>query len=147
MPGFKGQATCSLDTKGRAAIPARMRTGLTFEAQNTFVTTRGFEQCVFAYPLDEWLKIEDRIAALNPYDRKHRAFIRQFMMWAEEVPVDSKGRITLQRPLIEYAKLEKEVLVLGNQKHIEIWDPGSFDEYLGAEEADYETLAAEVMGS
>ncbi len=119
---------------------------MSLEAQNTFVTTRGFEQCVFAYPLDEWLKIEDQIASLNPYDRKHRAFKRQFMMWAEEVALDSKGRIALQRPLIEYAGIEKKTLVLGSQRHIEIWHPERFDEYLNAEESDYETLAAEVMG-
>ena len=146
MPGFKGQATYSFDTKGRVAIPAKMRACLNPEAQNTFVITRGFERCVFAYPLDEWMKIESHIAELNPYDRKHRAFIRQFMRWAEEVALDAKGRIALQRSLIEYAELEKTTLVLGNQKHIEIWNPDRFDEYLDAEEADYETLAAEVMG-
>lgn len=114
-------------------------------AQNTFITTRGFEQCISAFPLDEWMVIEDQIAKLNPYDRKHRAFTRRFMRWAEEVKLDSKGRIGLQRPLIEYAGIKGNALIIGSQNRIEIWDPERFEEYLSAEESDYETLAAEVM--
>ena len=146
MPGFKGQASYSVDGKGRVAIPARMRTCLRPEAQETFVITRGFEQCIFAYPLDEWQTIEAQIADLNPYSRRHRAFTRQFMRWAEEVTLDAKGRISVQPSLLEYAGIEKITLILGSQRHIELWDPQRFDDYLDAEEADYETLAAEVMG-
>ncbi len=147
MPGFKGQATYSVDGKGRIAIPSRMRTCMSPEAHNTLVATRGFERCIFVYPLDGWMEIEEQISALNPYSRKHRAFIRRFMRWADEVTIDAKGRIPLQRPLLEYAGIEKTSLILGNQKYLEIWDPQRFDDYLEAEEADYETLAAEVMGS
>jgi len=145
MPGFKGQKKSSVDDKGRIAIPSKMRLSMSEEAQSTFVTTRGFEQCIFAYSLDEWMKIEDQIASLNPYDRKHRAFTRRFMRWAEEVKLDSKGRIGLQGSLIEYAGIEENILIIGSQSHIEIWNPKRFEEYLQAEESDYETLAAEVM--
>ncbi|MCY3487948.1 MAG: division/cell wall cluster transcriptional repressor MraZ [Rhodothermaceae bacterium] len=147
MPGFKGQATYSVDGKGRIAIPSRMRACMSPEAHSTLVITRGFERCIFAYPLDEWLEIEDQISKLNPYSEKHRSFIRQFMRWAEEVTIDAKGRIPLQRPLLEYAGIEKTSLILGSQKYLEVWDPQRFEEYLAAEETDYETLAAEVMGS
>lgn len=147
MPGFKGQATYSVDGKGRVAIPARMRACMSLEAVNTFVITRGFERCIFAYPLDEWQKIEKQISELNPYNRRHRAFIRQFMRWAEEVVLDAKGRIALQTPLLEYAGIEKISMILGSQRYIEIWNPGRFNEYLDSEDIDYETLAAEVMGS
>jgi len=146
MPGFKGQATNSMDAKGRIAIPSRMRACMNMEAQNTFVITRGFEQCIFVYPLDEWMRIENRINKLNTYAPKNRSFIRQFMRWAEEVVVDAKGRIPLQRSLIEYAGIEKDALIIGNQKYIEIWNPDQFDEYMDAEGGNYETLAFEVMG-
>lgn len=147
MPGFKGQATYSVDGKGRIAIPSKMRTCMSSEAHSTFVTTRGFEQCIFAYPLDKWLEIETLIAELNPYSNRHRAFIRQFMRWAEEVTLDAKGRIPLQKPLLEYAGIEKSSLIIGSQKYIEIWDPQRFENYLESEETDYEMLAAEVMGN
>ncbi len=145
MSGFKGQKKSSVDAKGRIAIPAKMRSCMNVDAQNTFVTTRGFEQCIFAYALDKWMIIEDQISNLNPYDRRHRAFTRRFMRWAEEVKLDSKGRIGLQGPLIEYAGIEESILIIGSQSHIEIWNPDRFDAYLNAEESDYETLAAEVM--
>ncbi len=147
MPGFKGQATYSVDGKGRIAIPSRMRACLNPDAHNTLVITRGFEKCIFAYPLDEWLKIEDQISKLNLYDQKHRAFIRQFMRWAEEVSLDAKGRVPLQRPLLEYAGITTTSLILGSQKYLEIWDPDRFEEYLKTDGEDYEKLAAEVMGS
>ena len=145
MSGFKGQSTNSVDDKCRVAIPSRMRSCMRLEANNTFVITRGFEKCIFAYPLDEWSKIEYRVAKLNPYNRKHRAFMRQFMMWAEEVSLDSKGRISLSKPLLEYAAITKSTLLLGSQTYIELWDPERFDDYLMEEDMDYESLAAEVM--
>ncbi|MCY4225918.1 MAG: division/cell wall cluster transcriptional repressor MraZ [Bacteroidetes bacterium] len=145
MSGFKGQSTNSVDDKGRVAIPKRMRSCMRSEANNTLVITRGFEKCIFAYPLDEWTTIEDHVKSLNPYDRKHRAFTRQFMMWAEEVSIDSKGRISLSRPLLEYAGIQHTTLLLGSQTYIEIWNPDRFDDYLNEEDMDYESLAAEVM--
>jgi len=145
MSGFKGQSTNSVDDKGRVAIPKGMRSCMHCEADDTFVITRGFEKCILAYPLDEWSKIEYRIAKLNPYDRKHRAFTRQFMMWAEKVKLDSKHRIRLSGPLLEYAAIDHSTLVLGNHMFIEIWDPKRFDDYLLEVNTNYESLAAEVM--
>ena len=145
MAGFKGQAAYAVDAKGRAAIPAKMRAALTAEDNNTFTVTRGFETCIFAYPLGTWRQMEREIGALSGYDREARAFTRLFMMWAEEVSLDGQGRIVLPKPLIAYAGIKDRVLILGAYDHIEIWAPESFSEYLAAEESDYETLAARVM--
>ena len=146
MSGFKGQATYSIDAKGRVAVPAKMRACMSTDARETFVITRGFEECIYAYPLDRWRDIEREIEGLNPYNRQDRAFTRRFLRWAEEVVLDKKGRIAIHRPLIEYAGINQNALILGSQRHIEFWDPQKFDEYLAAEEADYETLATQVMG-
>ena len=146
MGGFKGQATYSVDATGRVAIPARMRASLSSEAQNTFTVTRGFEACIFAYPLDTWQKtVEKEIGALNRYSREARAFTRRIMMWAEELALDRQGRLALPKPLLEYAAIKGRVQILGAYDHIEIWDPDSLEAYLKAETADYETLAAHVM--
>ncbi len=145
MAGFKGQATFSVDAKGRTAIPAKMRTALRPEANSTFTVTRGFEKCISLYPLDTWAELEKAIGSLSTYDRESRAFTRRIMMWADEVKVDSQGRIPLPKALIEYAGIKERALILGAHDRIEIWDPQVFDEYLSQEEADYETLAARVM--
>lgn len=147
MGGFKGQATYSVDAKGRVAIPAKMRALLCPEAQNTFTVTRGFEKCIFAYPLDTWrLAVEKEIGTLNRYSREARAFTRRIMMWADELVLDRQGRLALPRPLLDYASIMGRVQILGAFDHIEIWNPDTLEAYLEAETADYETLAARVMG-
>lgn len=142
---FKGQAEYSVDSKGRVAIPAKMRKAMSPEAQDTFTITRGFEDCIFLYPLDRWSSIEEEIEDLNMYDREARDFIRIIMMWADEVSLDGQGRISIPNPLLEFAELDGSALILGAFDHIEIWNPDQFDEYLNEQPADYETLAERVM--
>lgn len=143
---FKGQAEYSVDGKGRVAIPAKMRKALSPEAQETFTITRGFEDCIFLYPVDRWASIEEEIGELNMYNREARDFIRIIMMWADEVTLDGQGRISIPKPLREFADLDDSALILGAFDHIEIWEPEHFDHYLNDQPSDYETLAERVMG-
>ena len=143
---FKGQAEYSVDTKGRVAIPAKMRSAMNPEAKSTFTVTRGFEKCIFLYPLNRWVEMEDEIGGLSTYDREARAFTRRIMMWAEEVTLDSQGRLTLPKSLIDFAGIDGRALILGAYDRIEIWNPDTFEAYLNEETADYETLAERVLG-
>ena len=145
MAGFKGQAEYSVDSKGRVAIPAKMRSALNPEAKNTFTMTRGFEKCVFLYPQDRWTEMEDEFATLSPFNREARAFVRNIVRWAEEVMLDKQGRVSLSKPLMEFAELSERALIIGALDHIEIWDPDAFDNYLNDQSEDYETLAERVM--
>lgn len=145
MAGFKGQAEYSVDSKGRVAIPAKMRSALRPEAKDTFTITRGFERCVFLYPLDRWTEMEEEIGALSTYNREARAFTRRIMMWADEVSLDKQGRIVLPKPLMEFGGISERALILGAFDRIEIWDPAIFEGYLNEQPADYETLAERVM--
>ncbi len=147
MASFKGHAEYSVDSKGRVAIPAKMRSALRPEANQTFVITRGHEECVVLYPLDVWERREEKMAELNTYRSKPRAFVRVAMMWAEEVTLDNQGRVGLPRPLSEFAELDGKVIILGSIDHIEIWNPGRFDAYLESEVGDFEALSEEVMGA
>ncbi|CAM3208866.1 division/cell wall cluster transcriptional repressor MraZ [Rhodothermus bifroesti] len=146
MAGFKGQAEYAVDEKGRVAIPAKMRAVLKPEAKGTFVVTRGFERCIFAYPLDRWAHMEAQMMSLNLYHREVRDFVRLILRWAEEVVLDKQGRIVLPKPLMEYADITDRALIIGALDHIEIWNPVVFDQYVNAQPADYETLAEQVMG-
>ena len=147
MSSFKGQAYYSVDKKGRVAIPAKMRSALRPEALGTFTMTRGFEQCIYLYPLDEWQRKEVEYQALNTYNRKARHLIRSILMWAEEVALDGQGRVALMKPLIEYAGIKDRALIIGAMDRIEIWDPEVFGKYLDDQPDDHEALAESVMGS
>ena len=146
MASFKGQASYSVDGKGRVAIPAKMRAVLAPEAKGTFTMTRGFERCIFLYPLDEWERMEAEIAGLNMYSRQSRDFVRSFLRWADEVTLDAQGRVPLTRQLMEYAGIGDKALIIGALDRIEIWNPDAFDKYMDEQSADYETLAERVMG-
>ena len=146
MATFKGQAEFSVDSKGRVAIPAKMRNALSPAAKNTFTMTRGFEKCIFLYPADVWEDMERQMGALNQYSRQSRDFIRTRLMWADEVTLDGQGRVSLSRPLVDFAGVSEKVLIIGALDHIEIWDPDAFHTYVDTQPHDFETLAERVMG-
>lgn len=148
MAGFKGQAAYSVDAKGRVAIPAKMRAVLNPEAKNTFTITRGFEKCVFLYPLDHWAKMESEMRELNMYNKESRNFLRTILMWADEVTLDAQGRIGIAKTLMEFAGISAggSALIIGSLDHIEIWDPETFDKYVSDHVDDYDSLAERVMG-
>ena len=148
MAGFKGQAENSIDGKGRMPVPAKMRRALSPDAKETFVATRGLEQCVFLYPLDAWEEIEGEMARLNQFDPQARAFVRTINMWAEELSLDGQGRIAMPKPLAEFAGLQfgGRAQVIGAFDRIEVWDPAVFEAHLNGQTETYESLAERVMG-
>lgn len=148
MAGFKGQAEYSIDGKGRVPVPAKMRRSLSSEARETFVATRGFERCVFLYPLDVWERMEEQFLGLNTFQKEARDFVRTIVRWADESTLDGQGRISLPRTLTDFAQLELggKGLIIGALDHIEIWDPAVFEAYLNQQTESYETIAERVMG-
>lgn len=144
MASFKGQAEYSVDSKGRIAIPARMRNALNPEANNSFTITRGFEQCILLFPLDEWARREAEIARLNTYRSEARSFVRTIMRWADEVTLDGQGRIVIPKNLIRFAGLRSEALIIGVLDRIEIWKPKTFAAQ-AEQEAEYSDVAERIF--
>jgi MraZ protein len=142
---FKGQFTYSIDSKGRISIPAKLRRHVPAEANDTFVMTRGTSPCIDIYPLDQWILIEEKLKNLNQFKPDDLRFIRTILRHAAEDTLDSQSRILVPQKLIEYAKIEKEVLILGALKKIEVWNPKVFDEYIKQSEETYEQIAEKVM--
>jgi MraZ protein len=142
---FRGQFTHSIDSKGRISIPAKLRKHVSPEANEAFVMTKGTTTCIDIYPLDEWQQIEQKLLKLNPFNPDDAKFIRMFSQYASEDTMDSQARILIPQPLVEYAKIEKEVLVLGALKKIEVWNPKIYDDYINQSPESYEQIAAKVM--
>lgn len=115
---FRGQFTYSMDSKGRIAIPAKLRKHISVEANETFVMTRGLSNCIDLYPLDEWVKIEQALLNLNSFQPDDARFIRMFVQFASEDVMDVQSRIMIPPALISYAAIEKEVLILGALKKL-----------------------------
>ena len=101
---FMGEFQHSIDDKGRLIIPAKLRESL----GTNFVITRGLDQCLFVYPMDQWQKLEQKLQALPLMKADARAFTRFFFSGASECEWDKQGRINIPNHLREHAKLEIE---------------------------------------
>ena len=145
MSSFKGSYSYSVDNKGRVSLPAKLRKYVSPEANDTFVITRGFEQCLFVYPLDEWNKLEQQLRNLSSYEPEHRRFMRALLELASESQLDGQARISIPQELREYATIKNEVRIIGTLDKIEIWDPKIYEEYRSSHAESYESIAAKAM--
>ena len=145
MSTFKGRFTYAVDDKGRIALPAKLRKSISSNSKGNFVITRGFEHCLYVYPLDEWNRLEEYIRSLSFLDAQHRFFSRTLFQWATDGQLDSQSRISVPQELLTYAGIEKEVMILGVLDRIELWSPSVYEEYQKNQPHTYETVAERVF--
>jgi MraZ protein len=148
MAGFKGQAEYSIDEKGRVALPAKMRRAMSPAAKDTFVATRGMEKCVYLFALDRWEQMEAQFESLNTFHTETRDFLRTITRWADELPLDTQGRIVVPKNLMDFAGLapRSPALVIGALNRLEIWSPAAFEQHQSDQPYDYATITERVMG-
>jgi MraZ protein len=144
---FRGQFLYSVDAKGRVSIPARLRKHFAPDANDTVVMTQGTSKCIDVYPHDQWLDIEKNLLQLNSFNPEHARFIRMISQYATEDVLDSQSRILIPQYLLDYAGIEKEVLVLGVLKKIELWNPETYNEYIKSSGETYGEVAEKVMAN
>lgn len=146
MPQLIGEYDCKLDAKGRMRMPSQLLKQLGGDTGHTFVINRGFEKCLMIYPEANWNKITKEMETLSVYDQKQRQFIRYFYRGASKVTTDATERILFPKRLMEYAGLQKEVVLFAYNDRIEVWDSVAYDKMLTEEPEDFSALAQEVMG-
>jgi MraZ protein len=139
-----GEYEHTLDEKNRLTLPARFRVAMA----DGVVLTRGLDSCVEAYPSGDWTQlVEDRLAGLDPLSRETRVLERFYYTGAVESAPDTQGRVMLPSSLIEHAKLDREVVIVGMRDRLEIWDRASWraqlKEVMGSAEHVAERLAAQ----
>ena len=144
MSRFKGKETYSLDNKGRVNIPAKMRKNIAPEANDMFVLTRGFENCIYAYPMDEWKRKEESLELLDEFQERNRFFMRMFLQFCEDVKMDAQFRIALPKELLNFAHIDKKVTIAGVRNHIEFWNPEEHDSYMNGHDETFEEVAEKL---
>lgn len=117
-----GKHEHNLDAKGRVFIPAKIKEHLS----DTFIMTKSVDSCIAVYSMDMWEKYVEKLSALPAM--KARGIQRFIFASAVEASVDSQGRVLIPQSLREYAGLEKEVIIIGNNDHAEIWNATRYDE-------------------
>lgn len=137
---FYGEYQHSLDPKGRVIIPSKFREGL----GEKFIVTKGLDNCLFAYSLEEWTSLENKLKALPFTDKDVRAFIRFFFSGATECEIDKQGRILIPNNLREYATLEKDIFIIGVSSRVEIWNKDNWEKYSSDDNISADNIAEKM---
>ena len=127
----------NMDAKGRVILPIKFRETI----GNKFILTKGFDHNLFIYPIDEWKKVEEKLANLKITNKNSRIIKRLLQGSAVEVEIDNQDRISIPQNLRIYAELEKELLFVGQGEYIEIWAKNKFEE---ANEYDFSEVAEDI---
>jgi MraZ protein len=133
---FRGQYDFSLDAKNRLNVPAKFRPAFS----DGVVLAKALEPCVAIWApqaFEEWT--ESFLSNLNPVSKERRSLTRYFAGNSWDAELDSAGRVTLTAQLLRHAGISKEVVVVGNLDHIEVWDRERWS-------TDQETLDSEIVG-
>lgn len=142
-----GEYECRLDGKGRMRLPSGLLEQLQQLGTEEFVINRGFEKHLTIYPEVVWKSITREINQLNVYDKQDRAFLRYFYRGAQPVRLDSAGRLLVNKRLLDYAGITKEVILSAVNDRIEMWDKLEYEHQLAQEPANFSDIAQAVMGN
>lgn len=138
-----GEFHHTIDDKGRLILPAKFREDL----GNEFIVTRGLESCLFVYPIKEWNKITQRLNTL-PFTKKNaRSFTRFLLSGATATEFDKQGRINITSPLISYADLKKECVIIGVGDRLEIWSEEKWNDFYETNKDAMSDIAEDLFDS
>lgn len=135
-----GEYEHSIDTKGRIAMPAKLREGL----GGKFIITKGLDGCLFVYAMDEWQRVEQKLASLPMSRKTARDFTRFLFGGACEGECDKQGRVLLPACLRRYAGLERDAVIVGVGSRAEIWDAAKWQQYNEESAEDVNELAEQL---
>lgn len=129
MVSFKGEYEHAIDAKGRVALPAKMRKALE-DSVPRFTLTYGLDNCLYLYPHEQWLLFEERLSALNSFNRNDRMALRYFLKNAEDIELDRQHRISIPAKHSQFAGLSDRAIFIGSGERIEIWSPAELDQLM-----------------
>lgn len=139
---FLGEYTHTIDDKGRLTIPAKFR-GLLAAG---LVVTRGFDQNLMAFSLDEWQNLAQRIAERPLSDEDVRAFRRRVFSGAVDLLPDRQGRILVPPYLREFAGIDGDVVIAGMFNYFELWSVEAWQKVRSSIENSSDTTRWEDLG-
>lgn len=142
---FTGKFLYSIDSKKRLSIPAELRKQLKPEANETFVLLPGIESYINVYPIDEWLKFSKVFERLSEFDPRQSYFKRKMLENVSEKKLDGQFRINIPQIFIDKAKIENEVLIVGQWERIELWNPKLYEELDSRYPESFAEIAKSVM--
>jgi MraZ protein len=147
MTNLIGEYECKLDAKGRLLVPAALRKQFSPEAEGKLYVKRGIERCLEIYQKHDWESLSSKVSGLNQFVKKNRVFARKFISGAQEMELDSVGRILFPKSLLGYAEVEKELVLFAYGNKIEVWSKDAYEAALEMGDDEFADLAEDVMGT
>ena len=136
-----GEYHHNIDDKGRLVIPTKYHE----ELGDEFIITRGIERCLYIYSKVEWEKLVGKLNTL-PFTKKDaRTFMRSFFSGATVCEFDKSGRINITSPLVSYAGLTKECVIIGVNDRLEIWSEEAFNKFMDDNQEQLEDIAEHLF--
>ena len=132
MIQFLGNIEAKIDTKARVFIPAAFRKSLLSSSQTSLILRKDiFQNCLVLYPQETWdAEIQQLRSRLSRWDKSQQQLLRQFVIDAEQLEMDSNGRILIPRRYLEMVNITTEVRFIGVDNTIEIWNKEALEETL-----------------
>lgn len=140
-----GEYRCKMDAKGRLRLPTALLKQMSALVEDGFVVNRGFEKHLMLYPKKVWDQRKVDIDRLNIFDRQKRKVIRYFYRGASKMALDASERISLPASLVDYADIQKEVVLFAYQQQVEIWSVDAYEQELADEPAEFAEISEGVM--
>ena len=138
-----GEYHHNIDEKNRLVMPSKFRNDL----GNTFIITRGLDKCLFVYSMVEWNKVVEKMKTLPFTQKNARYFTRFLLSGAIEAELDKSGRVSITSPLIEYADITKECVIIGANDRLEIWSKESWNNFMDENSMEFENIAENLFTS
>ena len=125
---FKGIHNINLDGKGRLTVPAKYRNTIIDQSNgNMVITMDAEEKCLLLYPSIIWSSIEKKINDLPSFSKNHRRIQRLLIGHAEDLELDTAGRILLSKPLRTAVEMTKKITLIGQGQKFEIWSEDNWN--------------------
>ncbi|MBC7194568.1 MAG: division/cell wall cluster transcriptional repressor MraZ [Caldisericia bacterium] len=138
---FMGSFEYKMDDKGRVLVPPQFKDDL----GEKFIITRGFENCLFLYPINEWKRISKELEKFPLSSKESRFFLRIWFSSAIEVSIDQYGRFLIPLDFRKYANLNRDIVFIGVLNRIEIWDKEAWENYRNSKDISYEESISKLM--
>lgn len=147
MATFIGDYTCKVDVKGRIILPSAFKKQMPADAQDHFVVRKDiFENCLVLYSIEDWnIQLEKIRRKINPYNREHNTFLRNFFKGTAELSLDNNNRLLIPRRLMDTIGTVRDVVLAGQDGRIEIW-PADVYQKLDMPSDDFANLAEKLLG-
>jgi MraZ protein len=147
MATFIGDYTCKADVKGRIILPAAFKKQMPADAQDRFVVRKDiFENCLVLYSIEDWnLQLARIRKRINPYNREHNTFLRNFFKGTAELSLDNNNRLLVPKRFMEMIGADRDVVLAGQDGRIEIWAADAYNR-IDMPSEDFADLAEKLLG-